>query len=125
MKLVSAALLFAVSTGALAQNTSRAIHVGPYIPNSQLLEWCKSRDPADYRGCFMYIEGVINLSGNPAVSGTSGPINIPSGTPPSDPVEAVTDYIQHLDPILLSGPASDSVYSVLKKKYPYRGPVHP
>lgn len=121
MKLVYGAFFLAVSTVASGQSTPKAEHVGGYIPNSQLLEWCNSSDTAEFRGCYMYIQGVINLSGNPALSGKSGPINIPLDTAPLDPVKVVTAYIQHLNPTLLSSPASDSVYSALVAKYPNLG----
>ncbi len=120
-----AAVLIAVSTGALAQSPPKPAHVGAYLPNSQLLTWCTSGDPADFRGCHAYIEGVINFSGNTDVNGKSGPISIPIGTPPLDPINAVVKYIQQLDPNLMSSPASESVYSALIIKYSYRNAVSP
>lgn len=73
----------------------------------------------------MYIEGVINVSGNLDIIGKSGTIRIPDGTPPLDPLNAVVEYIKHIDPTRLSSPASDSVYSALLAKYPYQNTIHP
>jgi hypothetical protein len=113
-------VLFALSAGASAQNVPKPRQLGGYIPNSQLLEWCKSHDTADFQDCYGYIEGVRNLASNTATGLPAGPIAVPIQTPPIEPIKVVLEYLQHLDPTLLSSPASDSVYRALVAKYPYK-----
>ena len=53
-----------------------APQIGGYIPNAQLLAFCKSSDKLEWGLCWSFVAGVIESSGLPSVKWPKGPIEL-------------------------------------------------
>lgn len=93
--------------------------VGIYIPNSQLLSWCKSKDPNEWASCHSFISGVVEASGMTQVTWPKGAIEFPSGVYAWNAAPIVVSHIEALPPEAMSSPAVQSVYDALVAKYPH------
>jgi len=93
--------------------------IGVYTPNSQLLSWCKSRDPAAWASCHSFISGVVEASGMPQGTWSKGAIELPIDVYAPQTVPIVVGYIEALPPEAMSSSAAQSVYEALVAKYPH------
>lgn len=97
-------------------------HIGGYVPNSQLLSWCKSQEPSDFQQCWSFIEGVIEATGMPDTKWPKGPIELPPGVLGYQLIPTVVHHLEGLGSEKMSGPAVRSVYDAVVAVHPYKAP---
>ncbi|WP_425505326.1 Rap1a/Tai family immunity protein [Sphingomonas piscis] len=100
-------------------------HLGAYIPNSQLLSWCKHKQVGDWENCSSFIDGVIQATGMQDTKWPKGPIALPIPKTGRDVVPIVVQYLEKLGSEDMSRPAVRSVYEAVVSAYPYKSDAAP
>ena len=93
-------------------------HIGSYIPNAQLLQWCKSSDPKEFAYCWPYIFGVANAAGITDSIWPKGHVELPARYEAADIIKEVVADLEKLPRERQSESASETVYAALVRKYP-------
>jgi hypothetical protein len=119
------AVHLAISFLPVAVPPSPPPHIGGYIPNSQLLSWCKSKEAADFQTCWSFIEAVVESSGITETKWPQGPIELPHDVLPHQLIPIVVRHLEGLAPEKMSSAAVRSVYDAVVAVYPYKGPQAP
>jgi hypothetical protein len=118
-------LLLAISFMSAADPPPPPPHIGGYIPNSQLLSWCKSKEAGDFQTCWSFIEAVVESSGITETRWPEGPIELPPQVFGNQLIPIVVRHLEGLAPEKMSSPAVRSVYDAVVAAYPYKEPQAP
>ena len=102
----------------LAAETPTPVHLGAYTPNSQLLTWCKSKEPADFDQCWSFIDAVVEATGMPDTTWPKGRIQLPDHVLGWHIIPIVVQHLEQIGPEKMSGPAVRSVYDAVVAAYP-------
>jgi hypothetical protein len=115
---VSLAVVLVLGTQAPTQ-----AHVGGFVPNSQLLTWCKSNEAAEYAQCWAFIEAVVEATGMADTKWPKGRVELPDSVFGPKLIPTVVQHIEQLDREKMSRPAVRSVYDAVVALYPYNPPA--
>ena len=99
-------------------------HVGVYLPNSQLLSWCTSKEGWELLACDRFIDGVVETAGMIDVDFPDGLIDTMTVSISGDRSvlrKLVISYIDTLPKIAMAKSAARSVYAAVVSNYPYSG----
>ena len=107
----------------LATETPVQAHIGGFVPNSQLLGWCKSTETADYAQCWAFIEAVVEATGMADTKWPRGRIELPDSAFGPKLIPIVVHHLEQLDRDKMSRPAVRSVYDAIVAVYPYSPPA--